>query len=230
MILHRAISSLGPGDTLDGLSKGVSLGYRYIEVDIHKSKDGKFFLYHDKMLPKESETIPPEMLGRRVENLESKDLIYTCVGEKPRECAPLLRDALDLIRTKDIELFLDIKSFSPHRVDEILSELKEQKFLHRVVVQCPDITCTPLVQDLYPGVKIMTRVFNDAEFVEAIKAKPYAIQIDIPLLSSLHVLEAKNAGILIETKTLDTPDDSIQGIKKVLSMGADLIISEVLPQ
>ena len=49
-IAHRGGEGKGSENTLEAFSYAISLGYRYIETDIHATKDGKVVLFHDESL------------------------------------------------------------------------------------------------------------------------------------------------------------------------------------
>ena len=44
---HRGGASDAPENTMSAFAKAVALGYRYVETDVHASRDGVLFAFHD---------------------------------------------------------------------------------------------------------------------------------------------------------------------------------------
>ena len=47
VVAHRGGANLGPENTLECISKGISAGADWIEIDVHLSADGKLVVCHD---------------------------------------------------------------------------------------------------------------------------------------------------------------------------------------
>lgn len=53
-IAHRGASAYSPENTLSSISKAIELGSKYIEIDVHMTKDGEVVALHDKTIDRTS--------------------------------------------------------------------------------------------------------------------------------------------------------------------------------
>ena len=47
---HRGGAGMFPENTLPAFKNSVEMGYKYLETDVHSSKDGEVFAFHDESL------------------------------------------------------------------------------------------------------------------------------------------------------------------------------------
>lgn len=114
---HRGGAALWPENTLAAFEGAVALGYRYIETDVHMTRDGKIVCFHDATLERTTD-------GRgRVADLDLAELsrldagyrftrdgvTYPFRGQGLR--VPTLEEALALC--PDLQLNVEIKQASP---------------------------------------------------------------------------------------------------------------------
>ena len=74
---HRGGASDAPENTMSAFAKAVALGYRYVETDVHASRDGVLFAFHDDGLQRTcgiDAKITREMGKVRKESFEPLDL------------------------------------------------------------------------------------------------------------------------------------------------------------
>jgi glycerophosphoryl diester phosphodiesterase len=90
----------GLENTRAAFAHAVALGYRYLETDLHLTRDGILVAFHDTLLPRVTDGVGS------VEDLESADLARIRVGG--RETVPTLAELVSAF--PGVRLNLDLKS------------------------------------------------------------------------------------------------------------------------
>lgn len=106
-ISHRANIGGAPENSLEGLALASAVNVSGIEFDVQLSRDGVPLLYHDNELS-------GELLGKscpkaqKIKNVEFDQIRGHCFLANGEEL-PLIGEALDLLRSYDGHLFIDLK-------------------------------------------------------------------------------------------------------------------------
>src|SRR5690606_27032783 len=116
---HRGGAALWPENTLAAFEGALSLGYRYIETDVHITKDGRIVCFHDETLDRTTDGRGP-LAALTLDQLRELDAGYRLTSHDGRDgehpfrgkglTVPTLEEALAL--DPDLRLNLEIK---PHR-------------------------------------------------------------------------------------------------------------------
>ena len=121
---HRGGALLPANDgienTLAAFQNAVDLGYRYLETDVHTSRDGVVYAFHDVMLTRMTGTVSA------FRDLDSTDIDTILVGG--REPIPRLTDLLETF--PGARFNIDVKA--DDAVDPTLSVLRDAGALDRV--------------------------------------------------------------------------------------------------
>ena len=78
-IAHRGASLVAAENSFESFRKAFDLGYRVIETDIHSSKDGTAYIFHDKSL----ERLTGENL--KISDLKDVDICLLYTSPSPRD-------------------------------------------------------------------------------------------------------------------------------------------------
>ncbi|GAB4453196.1 MAG: hypothetical protein OHK0029_05500 [Armatimonadaceae bacterium] len=121
VILHRSASMAAPENTVPALEAAVKQEADGIEIDIRRTRDGHYVLYHDDWL---LEDYGP---GSKLEDLTLIEARTLDVGKRfgPQWRGlhpPLLGDVLRFARANNLRLFLDIKT--PGIYEDVLSKVR----------------------------------------------------------------------------------------------------------
>jgi glycerophosphoryl diester phosphodiesterase len=119
---HRGGASEAPENTMSAFSDAVSLGYRYLETDVHATSDGVLVAFHDDDLSRTC-GVPG-----RIKDMTWDDLQYVRVHG--REPIPLLVDILNAFPNARINI--DCKTDSA--LQPLVDVLGQQQCLERVCV------------------------------------------------------------------------------------------------
>jgi glycerophosphoryl diester phosphodiesterase len=119
---HRGGTSAAPENTLRAFDDAVSLGFRYIETDVHATRDGKLVAFHDNDLER--------TCGQpwKIEETDWSTLSTARIdGSDP---IPLLDDLLS--SWPDIRINIDCKSDAA--LQPLIDTIRHSKCLHRICV------------------------------------------------------------------------------------------------
>ncbi len=134
MIAHRGASAHAPENTMSAFRRAVELGARFIETDLHLSRDARFVAIHDPTLERTTNG------SGRVHDFSLAELRQLDAGtwfdhEFARERIPVLEEILEFAREADIVLYLEIKYDSAWGMHHsLLASLRKEHDLARTVI------------------------------------------------------------------------------------------------
>ncbi len=164
VVAHRGGANLGPENTLECISKGISAGADWIEIDVHLSADGKLVVCHDASVDRTTNGKGwiSLMTYEDIRRLKVKDQN----GDLCDVHIPTLDEVLDLIKGK-AHLLLEIK-YSRHSREGIeemcLKCIEEHQAESFVTIQSFDDNVLEKVHELNPDIsleKLFFFVFPD---------------------------------------------------------------------
>lgn len=149
-----------------------------IEIDLRTSKDRTIYLLHD-------ETLDRTTTGSGKINDQSDSYIHaltlkTKSGVKTAQHIPTLEETLTFIRTRNINLMLDIKEPIHQQVLELV---KKHKLENRVLVLTFRKEYTQLVAEKYPTILLSALIETEAD-LEFFKKFPRPINKRIAYVNS----------------------------------------------
>lgn len=164
VVAHRGGANLGPENTLECISKGISAGADWIEIDVHLSADGKLVVCHDASVDRTTNGKGwiSRMTYEDIRRLKVKDQN----GDLCDVHIPTLDEVLGLIKGK-AHLLLEIK-YSRHSREGIeemcLKCIEEHQAESFVTIQSFDDNVLEKVHELNPDIsleKLFFFVFPD---------------------------------------------------------------------
>lgn len=140
IIAHRGASAVRPENTLAAFEEAIRIGVDAIELDVHRSRDGRMVVLHDDLVRLDAE-------WRYVSELSYDELQRLDAGGGER--LPSLDDVLEQVRPR-CPLVLEIKAFglaeplgAALRHHGLGADLHVTSFLHEEVVavgrHCPGL-------------------------------------------------------------------------------------------
>ena len=221
---HRGGTSAAPENTLRSFADAISLGYRYIETDVHATKDGVLVAFHDNDLKRTCGE------DRTIEGSTRAELASARIdGTDP---IPLLDDLID--EWPDIRINIDCKADSA--LEPLISKLRERKILDRVCIgsfsdarlervrsEFGDAVCTSM------GPKEVAKLVANSALRAPVSPTSHALaaqipvkQGPIPVTTKRLVDRAHQLGIQVHVWTVDDPAE----IARLLDLGVDGIMSD----
>jgi HEAT repeat protein len=116
-MMHRSACMVAPENTVPALEEAVRQGADGVEIDIRKTRDGVFVLYHDDWVLQQRGTAGKieEMMLAETQRLDVGDRW----GPKWKGLhPPLFADVLDFAKANSLRLYLDIKTVGVY--DEVM--------------------------------------------------------------------------------------------------------------
>ena len=221
---HRGGTSAAPENTLRSFADAINLGYRYIETDVHATKDGVLVAFHDNDLKRtcgEDRTIEgstrAELASARIDGTDPIPLLDDLLDEWPGiriniDCKAdsALEPLIETLRNRDILDRVCIGSFSDAR-------------LARVRAEFGDAVCTSMgPKEVAKLVATSALKFPVSPSGHALAAQIPVRQGPVPITTKRLVERAHQLGIQVHVWTVDDPIE----IARLLDLGVDGIMSD----
>ncbi|MEM9603306.1 MAG: glycerophosphodiester phosphodiesterase [Pseudomonadota bacterium] len=119
---HRGDHDAAPENTFTAFSSAVAMGYRYLETDVHLSRDGELFAFHDNELDRVTDS------RGRLSELDAAQIRRAHVGEVER--IPVMAELLEAF--PDVHFNIEPKSYAA--VAPLIELIRHTRSVHRVCV------------------------------------------------------------------------------------------------
>jgi glycerophosphoryl diester phosphodiesterase len=217
-------ANLGVENTLVAFQNAVDLGYRYLETDVHSSRDGVVYAFHDVELTRMTGTVSA------FRDLDSAGIDAIRVGG--REPVPRLTDLLEAF--PDARFNIDAKADDV--VDPLLEVLRDAgaldrvclasfsgERLHRIRAAVPTVpTC------FSPGETALLRL-DPARYRQARGTRRGGACVQVPfrrrritVVTPAFVRRAHAIGVQVHVWTVDDPTE----MRYLLDIGVDGLMSD----
>lgn len=223
---HRGFSGKYPENTLLAFKEALKLDIDGIELDVHKSKDGKLVVIHD-------EDVKRTFQGNgEIKNLNYDELLKLKCSkngfEENLECRiPLLEEVLDLIKDRDIILNIEIKNdiVSYDNIEfDVLNLINKYEVKNKILISSFNHKALRRVKELQGdiniGVLYEEEIPNVIEYAKEIGA--YAIHPCKSLITDEIVKEAHDNNIKVNVYTVNKEAD----VKRLNSWNVDGIFTD----
>ena len=215
---HRGVSAYAPENTLPAIQKAIDMGYDYVEMDIHYTKDGVPVLMHDDYLNRTTNGFG-HVSAHSLAELKKLDAGSRSGKEFKGTSIPTFEEALQLMQGK-IKLYLDQKQ--PTR-PELIRLLKQYGFYPDNLVVVHGAGSIPGFLKYEPQAPVMPMLNNSGQVEQLLKQFPSTVAFDTTCseLTPEMVLEAHRRGIMIFTDALGKSNPKC--MRKPIEYGADVI-------
>ena len=221
---HRGGTSAAPENTLRAFSDAVSLGYRYVETDVHATSDGKLVAFHDNDLQR--------TCGKPWKIEETDWSTLTSARISGTDPIPLLEDLLETWP----ELRINIDCKSDAAMQPLIDTIRRTKCLDRICVgSFSDKRLRHIRAEFGSGLctsmgpqEVVRLVIRSTSGLPLKPSRPALIaqvpvrQGPIPVVTSKSISRAHRLGIQVHVWTIDDP----LRIGQLLDMGVDGIMSD----
>ncbi|MEK7287388.1 MAG: glycerophosphodiester phosphodiesterase family protein [Elusimicrobiota bacterium] len=149
LIAHRGASGYAPENTLAAFKLALDMGARFIELDVHQTKDGQVVVIHDDNLKRFGG------VNKKINNLTLEEISKVSVKEPfdrgyPRERVPTLDQVLTLVARRAV-VNVEIKASSeayPAIEEKVLSLLERKGYNGMSYISSFDFKCLVQVRAL----------------------------------------------------------------------------------
>ena len=223
---HRGGAGAWPENTMPAFQGAVDLGYRYIETDVHATRDGVLLAFHDDRLDRVT-----DRSGLICEMDYDEVKLARVAGKEP---IPLFADLL----TAWPDLRINIDPKLDNAVEPLIRVLREQDAIERVCVNSFSDRRTAAIRealgpDLCTGLGPLgtTRLrlsswsgplgFLWGGFEAGCGQLPVRTR-GIPIVDRLLVERAHELGLQIHVWTIDDPDE----MRRLIDVGVDGLMTD----
>lgn len=223
---HRGASGYRPENTMEAFELAIKQGADGIELDVHTSADGQLIVIHDETVDRVTDGTG--LVGEKTLK-ELKDLkVSTPAEPEGIYRIPTLQEVLDLMRTTDMMVNIELKNsicFYPGMEEKVLKAVKEAKMEEQLIYSSFNhyslLQLKQLDQNVQTGI-----LFSDGWVNPAMYAKNLGINAVHPAVYHLKYPqfreEVKRAGLKTHVWTADKPEH----IQLVKEAGAEAVITD----
>ncbi|WP_165957984.1 glycerophosphodiester phosphodiesterase [Segetibacter sp. 3557_3] len=233
---HRGYSMAYPENTLKAFQAGIDARADWVELDIHKSKDGQIVVSHDKNTKRASEidleianTTYAELLKVDVAT-EFRNKNKLTIQECPPERMPLLSEALKLmLRQSKVRLSIQPKMDCVAEAIAIVRKLNAEKIVGFNDASLPLMS---KVKTLAPSIPVFwdrpATADIDADITIAKERGFERMVLHFSTITTEKINKIKSAGIQVGAWTVDDPKMMGQllrmGIERIYTNDPKLLI------
>lgn len=150
IVAHRGGGNLAAENSIEGMNKAFEAGAKWSEIDIQRTKDGKYVINHDPSFSRVTgvNKKSDEMTLDEIKKLKVKDLFND--GGKEQDVATL-EEFLDAAKGR-IGLFLELKGKTADKkmVDDVVKMVREKKMENEVALLSLDYKLITYIEEKYP--------------------------------------------------------------------------------
>ena len=223
---HRGASGTAPENTLEAFDLAARMGARGVELDVHICRSGELVVAHDETVDRVSNGTG-RIADLSLSELKSLDFSRTH-PEYRNARLPLLSEVFQLLRPAGLEINIELKNSIidyPDLERKVLEEAAREFDLSRVIFSSFNHHSMLRMKMLAPSVPCgllyeaaLVRPWEYAEKLGMDAIHPHYSEV---LLSSDECAAAHDAGIRVNTWTVNTPEDQ----DAVLKAGVDILIT-----
>lgn len=223
---HRGASGYRPENTMEAFELAIRQGADGIELDVHTSADGQLIVIHDETVDRVTDGTG--LVGEKTLK-ELKDLkVSTSAEPEGIYRIPTLQEVLDLMRTTDMMVNIELKNsicFYPGMEEKVLKAVKEMKMEEQLIYS--SFNHYSLLKMKQLDSQVQTGIlFSDGWVNPAMYAKNLGINAVHPAVYHLKYPqfreEVKRAGLKMHVWTADKPEH----IQLVKEAGAEAVITD----
>lgn len=224
---HRGASYYAPENTMAAFELAGSMGADGMELDVQLTKDGALIVLHDDTLDRTTNGKGYAM-DWLFEDLRRLDAGSFYSKEYAGERIPTLEEVLRYLKTTDMRLNIEIKTWPP-RYRKALAEataacIKRMEVEDRILISSFDhralVDFRSCNREVPMGILYSEYLYRPAEYVHSVGADaihPWFINLDADTVRHCH-----ENGVAVNTWTVDEPED----FRRLEAMGVDIIISD----
>lgn len=223
---HRGGASDAPENTMSAFAKAVALGYRYVETDVHASRDGVLFAFHDDDLQRTCG------IDAKINELDAAEVAAVRIADD--EHIPTLAE---LVTTwPNLRINIDCKA--DPAVDPLIEAIRSQNLFDRVCIgsfsdrrlkaireACGPRLCTSMGPKEVAMLRLRSWTGSSSRELAPLAAQVPPRQGPIPIVDARFISHAHDLGLHVHVWTID---DRSQ-IDELLDLGVDGIMTDSLP-
>ena len=152
---HRGAAGLAPENTIPAIEAGIRHGVRAVEVDVHRTKDGKLVVMHDTSVDRTTRSSGEirSLTWEQVRHLDAGDHFSSAYAGTS---VPTLGEVIDRVLEAECSLVIEVKdpSYYPGIAQDLAVLLAEKADKDRVIVISFDVAWLGHFHTIAPDVRL----------------------------------------------------------------------------
>ena len=225
IIAHRGLSGLERENTNAAFVAAGNRSYYGIETDIHRTKDGRFIVFHDDTIERLAgvDGVVEEMTFEELRQLRLRDMDGNIREDL---LLPSLEEYIRICKKYGKQSILELKNhFEPADIQQIIAIIQQEGWLEHTTFISFDLPNVLYVRRLLPEQPVQYLVDEPPEnLLETLTENRLDLDIYYRFLNPELVSACHEAGVLVNTWTVDSVEDGLRAAQ----MGVDYITSNIL--
>lgn len=215
---HRGFSGKYPENTMLAFKKAVELGVDGIELDVHLSKDHELVIIHDEAVDRTTDGTGL-VADFTLEQLKALDASASYRGVYGKNEIPTLREYFELVKDTDIVTNIELKTGVnpyPGIEEKTLAMIDEYDLRDKIIISSFNhysvMRFKALAPEMICGFLEESWVIDMADY-----GKKHGVECLHPIFNAVtdeYAKKAHEAGLLINTWTVNTKEDMLDMIHK----------------
>jgi glycerophosphoryl diester phosphodiesterase len=156
LFAHRGVTDMFPENSREAIERARTLGFKGLEVDIRRSADDQFILFHDEV-GKRLLGIDEEISALTKKQMDMHTLLFN--GKPGASRVITLQEMLEDF-SDDFIIYLDMKLGDLHDVDDLLKMISAPDLIDSVIFASPSFLVVLYAEFRYPEVLTAMEGFN----------------------------------------------------------------------
>lgn len=215
---HRGFSGKYPENTMLAFQKALEIGIDGIELDVHLTKDGELVIIHDEAVDRTTNGTGL-VADFTLDELKQLDASATYMGVYGKNEIPTLREYFELVKDTDIVTNIELKTgINPYPgiEEKTLAMIDEFGLREKIIISSFNHYSVMRFKALAP--EIICGFLEESWIIDmADYAKRHGVECVHPIFNAVtkeYADAAHEAGLLINTWTVNTKEDILDMIQK----------------
>lgn len=225
MIAHRGLSGLERENTCAAFVAAGNRSYYGIETDIHRTKDGRYIIFHDDNLVRllGDERVVEEMTFEELRALRLADHDGVTRGDL---LLPSLEEYIRICKKYDKESVLEIKNhFAPEDIERVIAIIRDLEWLEHTIFISFDLPNCLCLREKLPQQRIqyLVKICND-EVLAVLREKKIDLDMDYRNCTKEIVEACHEMGAVVNVWTVN----DLEAAYRMLHLGVDFITTNLI--
>ena len=227
---HRGASGDYPENTILSFEKALTLPIDGIELDVHKSKDGKLLVIHDEDVQRtfKGKGLVKDYTLEELQNFKCRKFEFI---DNDLCKIPTLEDVFELIKDKNITLNIEAKTDQIHYdlEQDVLDLVDKYNLRNNVLISSFNHKCLNIFKNIDSDYKYGALYEDEKDYapeknvvVHAKKLNVYSINISKELVTKEMVNLAHKNNLKVYVYTINSPSQ----MRKMIDCGVDAVFSD----
>lgn len=227
MIAHRGLSGLEKENTCSAfVAAGNRERYFGVETDVHKTKDGRFVIFHDDST--ERVGLDAMVVENSTFDTLRKLQLTDIDGKRGRAdlIIPTLEEYIEICKKYEKVCVLELKNeFRPADIYKITGIFEKADYLDHLIIISFQLKNLIALRRRFPDLpaQYLLQHWHD-DTLAALEKHRLGLDIHFPDLTAEIVRQVHGAGLEVNCWTVNTPEDG----QAMLALGVDYITTNIL--